>query len=1135
MQPAALGQYKVERRLGQGGMGQVFLAHDPERQAPVAIKLLHAQAQAAQARFRREFRLLQKLSHPYVVGVYAFGTEKDDPFLVMEFIQGKGLDSWIGDPPDTPEATQRAITISLQIAEGLDYIHRQGIVHRDLKPENILVTGEDIPKITDFGLARNVEASVMLTQAGTTLGTVLYAPPEQLRGQVVDHRADLYAFGAILYRLFTGQVPFEGQSLTDIMLRVLREEPVPPGDLNPSVSSGLEALILQLLAKDSIDRPDSASDVQQELTKLLGSVSAETESPPPAAPPVTIPDEARLLEPPFLGRETLLGTLLKHECRALIIEGDAGLGKSRLVREIGRERTAQRWRVLEAHPGAGYAVPYQVVADWLRPIVMRPSDAIQSLLESEAPTLAHLVPELDASPQPLPAEQAQLTLITSAAKVFLKAASERSLMLVLEDLEHADESTLAFLSYALHNLSADSSLQFVFTCRADELNVKSKQFLSGLVRDELAEREQLTPLKPEDISRMVRAMLGGPVDRPLVDQITERSRGNPWITAEILRHLIETGQLKRKRGYWEWNHGMVSLPATLHEAFEEKLQRLDEQARDLLAVAAVIGEEVPFDLLLELGSWDEDTALDHLEELLRAGILTEERRGRDEIYRFVNPVFQDVALASLSQRKKRRLYARHAEILETEGAPPHLLARQWSNAGDIDRAAQYAVDAVRQAEQVYALAEVESYVRHVLEQLGEDHPLYPEFRLYLGKICSLTGRSDEAEPVLQEALELADEALKVQVRLALADLYRRQGQWHEAIGLVEQDLSERSPFEAWRLIIACLRFAEKYDRALAYIRQAEQHFTADVRWQAHLLHQEAAVIIALRKYPEAKEKLRVALELSEASEQHSLSAHILTELGRTHEALQELDDAITHYQKASERFTKISDWRGLATCQLNIANILAEHEGDQAALKQYQEALKAGERGGYRDIEAAISANMAESLIMLGDFHEAIKRAEHAVAIYDELTTDELMLISLLVLVHAQILASEDPQHNLDKARSMLSSLPHYTARLELLAGWHALLIHNAPQAVTHFTLAHQHDPKDIEVTLALVQALQLAGHTDAAKEMLETLSPTEGWQNIHHYLCSQVDGMPVDANHLTSKAETQGKWEWAQLISMIA
>ena len=237
---SAFGRFVSLRALGNGAMGEVFLGVDPNEASPkpVAIKLLKNPLPALEARFRREFRVLQKLEHPYVVRVLEFGEGAKGSYLVMEFIEGTDLAHWQGEAPTNLDGIRRTVKIASKMAQGLEHVHRAGVIHRDLKPENILVDRDDTPKLTDFGLARDTNASAM-THAGRGgfLGTLLYAAPEQIQGRSLDHRADLYAFGMLLYRLLTGETAFGDRDVGQIVLAQLRERPKVPSNLNPAIPS----------------------------------------------------------------------------------------------------------------------------------------------------------------------------------------------------------------------------------------------------------------------------------------------------------------------------------------------------------------------------------------------------------------------------------------------------------------------------------------------------------------------------------------------------------------------------------------------------------------------------------------------------------------------------------------------------------------------------------------------------------------------------------------------------------------------------------------------------------------------------------------------------------------------------------
>ncbi|HUJ39693.1 MAG TPA: protein kinase [Candidatus Acidoferrales bacterium] len=279
-----LGQYRVLEKLGAGGMGEVYRAHDTRLERDVAIKVLPTAGpadDAARKRFRKEALALSKLNHPNIATIFDFDSAEGLDFLVMELVQGEPLSSRIGGVA-LPEKT--AAALGSQIAEALEESHEHGVVHRDLKPANIVVTPKDQAKVLDFGLARLIrapqagEATASLTATPAAAGTLPYMAPEQLQGQEADPRSDLYALGAVLYEMATGQRPFQDTLPTRLVNAILHEPPVAPRARNERVSPELERIILKCLEKDPSLRYHSGKEVSIDLRRLGAPASVTSAS-----------------------------------------------------------------------------------------------------------------------------------------------------------------------------------------------------------------------------------------------------------------------------------------------------------------------------------------------------------------------------------------------------------------------------------------------------------------------------------------------------------------------------------------------------------------------------------------------------------------------------------------------------------------------------------------------------------------------------------------------------------------------------------------------------------------------------------------------------------------------------------------
>jgi beta-lactam-binding protein with PASTA domain/predicted Ser/Thr protein kinase len=266
------GRYRLDRRLGSGGMADVWLAEDVELGRPVALKVLHDRfAQDAQfvERFRREAAAAAGLMHPNVVGVFDRGQVDDTYYIAMEYVEGSSLKTLI----DRGLNVAQAIEITRQILAAESFAHAHGIVHRDIKPQNVIVDPAGRVRVLDFGIARAGASEI--TQTGSVMGTAQYLSPEQAQGLDVAPSSDIYSTGVVLYEMLTGRVPFEGDSAVAVALKQVSEQAAPPSSLNPGVPPALDAVVLRALAKDPANRFSNAD----EFSRALDAAEADPANP----------------------------------------------------------------------------------------------------------------------------------------------------------------------------------------------------------------------------------------------------------------------------------------------------------------------------------------------------------------------------------------------------------------------------------------------------------------------------------------------------------------------------------------------------------------------------------------------------------------------------------------------------------------------------------------------------------------------------------------------------------------------------------------------------------------------------------------------------------------------------------------
>jgi eukaryotic-like serine/threonine-protein kinase len=282
-------RYSYIDSLGAGGMARVVLAHDPVLDREVAIKVLREQyAEDPQfvERFRREAQSAAALAHPNIVSIYDLGRSSNGAYYIaMEHVPGGTLKQRL--EREGRLSVVEAAAIGGQIADALDAAHRYGVVHRDIKPQNVLLTGKGEARVADFGIAR---AASVVAGSGTSLvlGTASYMSPEQAAGETLGPRSDLYSLGVVLYELLTGRLPFEAETPVALAFKQVYEEPVPPAEVEPSVSEGMNALVMKLLAKNPADRYESAAEVSGELERIQDG-QAPVDANPPVPADATLP------------------------------------------------------------------------------------------------------------------------------------------------------------------------------------------------------------------------------------------------------------------------------------------------------------------------------------------------------------------------------------------------------------------------------------------------------------------------------------------------------------------------------------------------------------------------------------------------------------------------------------------------------------------------------------------------------------------------------------------------------------------------------------------------------------------------------------------------------------------------------
>jgi ABC-type oligopeptide transport system substrate-binding subunit/type II secretory pathway predicted ATPase ExeA len=739
-------RYQLAAELGHGAMGTVFRAYDTLLQRDVAVKVVNNAGLGTEGRARllHEARAAAKLNHPNIIAIYDAGETDDQPFIVMELLAGQTLRQY------QIHSLTETIDLAQQICAALEHAHASGIIHRDLKLENVMVAVESQPnspeghgprvKLMDFGLAFTNNAS-RLTQEGALVGTINYLAPEMIGGQPASAASDLYALGVMLYELAAHRAPFEGETMMAVLSQHLYAPIVPPSTYNPELPAALDALIVQLLAKRSQDRPVSAADVRRRLIAIQQ----------PVTPTVALPDLDelplldRIVRGRLVARERELTEALRMWRRAirgeggvLLISGEPGIGKTRLARELMAQARFRGARVLVgecyAEGGAPYAPLAQVIqaalefnksaADQPRNLT---STVIADLL-TIAPSMRDAYPDVPLNP-PLEPQAEQQRIFDSVVSFFTALSAQSAVLLVIDDAHWADSATLSLLRQVARR-SRQLRLLIVLTYREIELD-EARPFntmLFDLNRERLTTRLKLTRLDRAQTGELLTTMFQSEASASFLDSIYRETEGNPFFIEEVCKALIEDGQLSRVNGHWQQpDPNTIEIPQNVKLAIQSRVSNLPEATQETLRRAAVLGREFDFDTLQAMSDLDEDTLIEALEKAQRAQLIAEVPHDRTTSrleFAFAHALIPAALHDGLSGMRRQRLHLRAAQAIERIQADrveerAAQLGWHYAQAGEREKAIEYLLQAGDRARRAYAYQDAIEHYRQALAFLKD--------------------------------------------------------------------------------------------------------------------------------------------------------------------------------------------------------------------------------------------------------------------------------------------------------------------------------------------------------------------------------------------------------------------------------
>ena len=810
-------RYEIISELGRGGMGVVYKAHDPLLNREVAVKLIPPAMLSTEAeqRFQREAQLVAQMDYPAIVPIHDFGKHEGSLFFVMPVVQGTNLRGFLREQTLT---LGEVIDIGIQIAEALEYSHARGVIHRDIKPENVMVSREEgvrvRVRIMDFGLAR-AAAESRITKTGTIAGTLAYLSPEQVASASgVDHRTDIYALGTVLYECLTGEPPFSGE-LQSILYRIVHEIPQPPRSMGAPINEDLESLILSCIAKEQPKRPQRAGEVAEALRRCQGRLhdSDLTKS-------VLLTRTLVLPRPalsPFIGREkelaelqTRLNAAVAGECQFVVVGGDPGAGKTRLLDEIESLAKARKLLVLHGRSvEQDGAFPYQGFCEAIQEFFRQRDTAIStsgsldlSDLASDLVGLFPMLTEISDIRSAITGESKLMRvgeaqgaenrthIFELLARTLTRIAGGKPLIIFLEDL-HAAEVSIEALQYIVRRLGPTPTL-IVGTYRSTEVDARHPltRMLDSFRGDRRFSSIALGSLSPSDHRLFLETLIGGPdLSDTLTKRLFEGTEGNPFFTKELVRSLLDSGGInKDNTGSWtlsaDTGISTDALPATIQQAVEKRIERLPEDLREVLSIASVIGKTFDFADLEALAGDNEDVEK-AVDRLVDDGLIEEERESRGDRLTFSSAVVRDVLYSGISRRKRRSLHRKYAEHIEKrhrgrlERVYPRLVYH-FSQGDVADKTVGYGLQLAKNALDAFSAEEAARSAKTALEFLDEEwegsRSTEGEARLLLAQAHRMAGEIDGALKETEWAIKIFEREKETQ-RAVAALVFATETAW----------------------------------------------------------------------------------------------------------------------------------------------------------------------------------------------------------------------------------------------------------------------------------------------------------------------------------------------------------------------
>jgi len=1036
MDPSQISHYRIESVLGQGGMGRVYLAEDLVLRRRVALKCLAPELSRdpeARQRLLNEGRVGATLAHPNAAVLFEIGSEGEDLFLAMEYVPGvtlrdltaKGTLPWM-----------EVLEIALEVLGALREAHAKGIIHRDVKSQNIRRTPDGRIKVLDFGLAKFVGANT-ITRDGAVVGTVSYMSPQQVVGENVDARSDLYSLGVVMYELLTGRLPFLGDQEIAVAHAILHEDPITVRELAPETPAELEHIVFKAMMKSSPSRYQTADEMADDLMRFRDHdrrrrAGIQEEVDLIANQDVYSVRRERFLAP-LVGRDRPLEriTALLREARsgegmAVCLAGEAGVGKTRLLEEFQKACRRDGARVIvSACVFGGSAGSYYPFAEAFRHYfglrAVTTASGLQTFLFDRAPRLAGSLPVLSRFLRFTfaangPTSEEELWEVLDQLVAFI--ADERPLVLVVEDLQWADEASLRLFTFLASRVPRRRVL-LVGTYRPEEIESSPSErphALPGLLRtmsrEDRFERLELPRLHREDVKAILDRLYPAHTwSEDFAGLLFRETEGNPFFMVEILKLLASEKVLEEREGQWSLKTAVdkISVPEKVFDVVMRRLGRLSPREREILELGAVEGDIFHSGTILRGLRIERMALLKTLQFLEQIHHLI---HAAGPHYHFDHSKIREILYESIPPELRIEYHTVVGQFLrESFGEAEEyagIIAHNLLAAGLREEAIPFLVRASAGASRLFAHGDAIHYLDQAERVL---HALYPqappaERMRELGRIREIRGNEEYASGHYLEALGSFETALQLdraageperaselirgigRMQYLLGRTAESRQSYEKAIASYEEtEARAREDRDDEALAPVCRELGKLHffrgdlDRARRYIDEVIRLADAEKapRLRSAALNNLAGIHYQRGQLEEALACHRAAISIRKHLDDPELLAQTYKNLGITHYRLGELSEAERHLEEGLGLYRKTGNRRGEAVTLRHLGNVHYERGDHTAAQRHWEASLSlCRELGNHEDLCRCLN-NLGVLLFERGHYASAHRHYQDAI------------------------------------------------------------------------------------------------------------------------------------------------------------